>query len=202
MDGAEELPLGFAPDTAKFVELPGTGELQQLVDGVNAEAVEHVQQAGAQTEQRDRGVECRCAESRIADGISRRLVFGMGGGGAINGLEDAIPRLEHLLRVVEALAIIAVQGGAEELGELIPQVRIADLDTQGDLLIGKARLAALPPRTHAGGNLVERHRHGVEFGAEVVALRLPVLEEGINVVRGSDPQLGGCRAREREIEKA
>ena len=79
VNGAEEFALGFSSDASEFIELAWAGELKQIVDRVEGDAFEEVDQAGAEAENEDGGIERGGGEYLVADRMGSGQVFGRGG---------------------------------------------------------------------------------------------------------------------------
>ena len=94
----------------------------------------------------------------------------------MNGLssgKDRAPCAQHVFGVVEALAVVALQGLREERGEALARDRVEDVALDGGLDVehGRRGLPITPDRRLADRHLVERDGQREALGVQVPARR-------------------------------
>jgi hypothetical protein len=184
-------------------DAPKAGEIAGVLAGqflgvYDAEAVEDVLDAGADTELGDGGGganfgECGMQRSRIGGTALYREVNEKG----------AVPGSPHIDGVVETLAGVAAEGFAKESGEGFADGRVYEFGLNGDVVVnemGRAE-AVTPTRDCAGGHFVKDDSGGITFGGSIPAAAAGELEEWFEVGRGAGADVVERGIGQGEIEE-
>ena len=117
--------------------------------------------------------------------------------------KDRAPRAQHVFGVVEALAVVALQGLEEERGEALARDRVEDiaLDAGLDLEHGRGGLPIAPYRRLTDRHLVERDGQREAFGIQVPARRPSQRQERVEVRVRAGRDVVGRRAAQREVKQ-
>ena len=117
--------------------------------------------------------------------------------------EDRAPRAKHVFGVVEALAVVALQGLREERGEALARDRVEDIALDGGLDVehGRRGLPVAPDRRLADRHLVERDGQREALCVQVPARRPAQRQKRVEVGVRAGRDVVGRRAAQREVEQ-
>ena len=196
-------PLDDAlPDPLVAVEADA-GQAGELGHGVCAQAVEGVQQAGAQPE----GVERRlCGDAPEVDRQVAAAVAVLPASHSrrrkVDRLEAAEPGAAHLLRAVVAGAVVPGQRLGEEAGQGRADGGVEPLRVQGDLVLDEHGVAqpVAPSGQVPGRHFVQGHGRGEALRIHVPTRRPAQPQEGVQVPGGTRAHVLRGGVREREVE--
>ena len=170
-------------------------EPQQFVNGADVHPLDGAQAARAEVQRTEQRVETRLLE-RNEPGSSVSVVR--------VGLEprrrdkELPPGAQHLLRVVESLAVVAAQRLPEERGHVLPNRRFegVGVDCRFAVEDGRLALSVPPPWQRSRRHLIQRHGGREPFRVGVPARRRARLQERVEVMARAGQDVFGGRARE------
>ena len=172
---------------------------QQFAGVVDAHALQEVLRLQAVAQLGHGGVR----RGRHGDGRQALRRAGVIRMNRLAGGKDRAPPPQQVFGVVEAFAVVALQGLGEERGEAFARDRVEHVALDGGLDVqhGRRGLPVAPDRRPAHRHLIERDRQREALGVQVPARGAAQRQERVEVGVRAGGDVVGRRPAQREVEQ-